>query len=347
LILQSNNFIFGGKAIADVYCDYDTGNDTTGDGSVGTPYQTISKALSTLSSPIIESTNIKLVGTIASPQTYVESGDNILYLQGLRCRGGDVKLTILPSDWDDAKYRLMQSPFTSGTAWGPDEDSPVTIPPVDIKDCAGVEIRGVTTSTAAANIGAVSVYGSNDIGISYCNLQAGLFGLAVTDMSYAIMENCATSFAVIGAIAAYKSVLKIVGQNDISGCYRAGIVATNDGLVSIRCWEDNHAAQVTLIESSEAKKEYRGIGVGAGSKVLIDDYLNSDWQYPAQIQIVNLNEKKTGAYYGVELQEGGMFVGADKITFNSEDWMDGEQPTVPEGQQFVENQGEGTLVIKS
>ena len=94
----------------DYYVDSVSGDDGTGTGASGSPWKTIAKAISALATPVVDTTTIHLIGTLANPQTYDAAN-----FVGVQCLGG-AAVILKPDIFNISNYAQYGYPSVNSVA---------------------------------------------------------------------------------------------------------------------------------------------------------------------------------------------------------------------------------------
>ncbi len=334
----------------DYYVDYDSGDDawdgtTSTPGAPSGPKQHISAMIEALAEPIDDEVTINLAGTVATPETYLETSGKV-NMNSLNFEM-DATLTIQAETWNQSNYESDDDPYNEGGSWDPTADKPCIVPPFNVEDTKNLTFKGLDFRKSDDNeMVIVHVTEHSSATFYYCAFSQGeLNGLLVSFLSNAYANNCFFYHNKVGVVASYRSVLSLIGANYVADNLRIGIVATQSSTVVFQAWRDDSLKYVTDIRTTIEILKYTAILIRMNSSIDIEDawFVDDDIDI-AHVRIVNETAYRSKQYFGVVVESQSIFSGAENTSFADATVNDGKD-TIPTGQQIVAKTEEGAIAI--
>jgi hypothetical protein len=340
------------------------GSDSNNGETPETPFEHISKALLISAATYYETLTINLAGTLASPNAYAEPIGATLRLAQSILKGR--RVVIQPTYWDEAKYARGDDPFGASGGWNPAGSKPCSVWNLSINNANGLCLRGLAIQTTALpenayipeEIGTLlELFGGMipgvGVGLSdgsgfraeYCSITGGNYGITADGGSRADLVNCAILEAVeAGIVLENGSTAILTGDNRFRDCGAVGIEATRRSSVWIRGEDSFPFRNTTRIATTGLRREYAAIRLASDSVLGTRSDAAREKADTGFLRIVNERDVISPRYHGVELESRSCLLGARDVSFCDPAISDG-QPTVPPGQQIVQPEGHGTLVV--
>ena len=332
--------------MATTYWVNSTKTDDSGDGlTVGNAKKHISAALGLMTEPVADEIYINLVGTVASPQTYEETG-GALMLDGPLFTGGKM-LTIQPEIWNPSNYDGLHDPFatTGSGTFGPKAIKPCIIPPLLITRMKKAVFRGVefAGNVDQSGFGFKADYGTM-AEVHYCSATGCEVGFHAQNYSSLELYNVyAHDNENLGVAAVYNSFVRLLGENYLHDNGMAGLACLMHSTVSIEEWVESFRRYITEIKTTQDIMKYAGILISRNSIVDIFDKFGEDPRSAAMVKIIDASAIHSPQYTGVLLSAMSSITGAKYILFPGSSATD-STPSIPAENQFVKEDESSVIV---
>ena len=333
----------------DYYVDYDNGDDawdgtTSTPGAPSGPKQHISAMIEALNDPIDDEVTINLAGTVAAPQTYLETEGKV-ELKSLNFLM-NTSLTIQPEIWNETNYESDDDPYNEGGSWDPTAGKPCIVPPFMIENTKNLTFKGLDFRKSDDNdMMIVSVSNQSDVAFHYCAISQGKWGFVVSYLSNAYAYNCYFYHNDLGVSAAYRSILSLIGANYVTDNLRVGVTAFQSATIVFQAWRNDSLKYITDIRTTTEILKYTAIHLRMNSSIDIEDawFVDNDIDI-AHVRIINETAFRSKQYFGIVVESQSIFSGAENTSFAEATVNDGND-TIPTGQQIVAKTEEGAIAI--
>ena len=331
-----------------------TGNDTTGDGSEGNPWETIGHSVGQIlgaQNPLTDNWFLLLNGTVASPAVFDEEVDDKLDFSAVSEDGG--ALVIRPQIWEPDNYSHGLDPFDSSNPGrlDPAASKPTIVPRCDFGEgqnvvLAGVEIRNLGTAVVSAFLSAAKFPEKNDgTGLVFCTIRGEMnAGVDVQSECSMVVENCHILYCDYG-VRVRGSIVALRGENIIEDAAKIGILGTEMATVSILPTTLGGFYATTRIVTTVPREEYDAVRLVSRTQLLLEPPYNGEELFDelqnirGYLQVLDKSGYAAAEYRGVVLETQSMMTGASRVFFSDPDFNSGVD-TVPASRQFLLGTGE-------
>ncbi|MBZ0273121.1 hypothetical protein K8I61_13870 [bacterium] len=331
--------------MANWYVSASSGSDAN-DGTFGNPKEHISAMLDALTYPLTEDTYVNCDGTVASPQAYTETGDE-LEIAGLAIQG-DNELVIQADGFNNDNYKADANPYgATGTgAWDQSAAKPVIFDfEITVRNQAGLRFRG---PQFGGNGTQLHVRAGADVYVDYSRFEGAASGLGigafVTGGGRLEINNSYFANHVFGVFG-YDGVVQLIGTNTIENARRGAIYMNMRSLLRIAAWDENLARYLLYIYTDGPRNKYFGMRAVNASSIVIDDLdiLPLNWPTP-QVRIIDKLAQNSPGYFGVVANSKSLVSGVSNVIFR-ESGVNEFKDTIPAERQIVVAEGEDATVL--
>jgi hypothetical protein len=334
----------------DYYVDSVSGDDGTGTGASGSPWKTIAKAISALATPVVDTTTIHLIGTLANPQTYDAAN-----FVGVQCLGG-AAVILKPDIFNISNYAQGIDPFGSSGSLNPTGAKPVLLqgimsPAISFRQgssgvvCLGLEL---TSPPTIGFMGSVTLKEASSAALFYSRVKEAGTGLAVEAASTLAFENGhLLNNIMMGAYCLDRGELILSGDNTFTECGNMGVYLYHNSSLLIKPSDSDPRKYFTsLFETLSPRLKYKAIWAAGNSVVNILDLTEvTNMPLMGYLKILNRNLYDSPNYIGIVLEGRSLLLNAKNISF-SDPAINQGLPTVPVSQQIVAAADEDCTVVE-
>jgi hypothetical protein len=214
----------------------------------------------------------------------------------------------------------------------------------DVFAIRGLAVMGNGIGAGGAG---VRVFAGAGPAMDYCAMAYCGYGVSADVNAGVMLTNCAVVRCGIGVQARNGSTIFLTGDNYIYDNILIGIQALWKSQVAINPWSVMPTQHYTTdISTHEPTGAYSAIHAEGQSLIrVIDVDPNPLAERVAAVRILNPGLFKNDQYFGVSLESGSMFIGAQRVSFSmpiNDQWT----LTVPMARQFVTDDSQTSAVIR-
>lgn len=328
----------------EIYVNAATGNDDTGDGSSGSPYQHISRAVADVANPLTEVTTIHLM----TGDVYTEE-NGLVSFRNIHPANEEAKLIIQPSNWMEGSYESAANPFGGAEPFDITGDKPLSLEICFyFNNCGGIELRGLhfDPNDDGKEMNVKAAGGNSEIVFKYCSFQCADMGLIVSGPSMVSFEMCFFVGNVYTLTAANGATVSLAGDNLFADPMLGALRAIDRASIDVNPWQYGKGQYytTTINTTTTHKEEFHAILLQDASSLRIpgDPMFPLDI-YHGRVVINHDGAKLPKNYYGVKLESKSLVSGADNFEFTMKN-LKGETVEMPEEQWFVSSEDEDMTI---